>query len=81
MAWIEKVPEDRAEGLLADVFEAAKGRAGKIYEILRVQSQNPRVLRRSIELYVEAMRGRSPLSRAQREMIAVVVSKTNDCHY
>jgi AhpD family alkylhydroperoxidase len=27
------------------------------------------------------MHGPSPLSRAQREMLAVVVSRANDCHY
>jgi alkylhydroperoxidase family enzyme len=32
-------------------------------------------------LYVTVMRGESDLSRAQREMIAVVVSTANQCHY
>ena len=31
--------------------------------------------------YDELMRGESGLSKAQREMIAVVVSATNRCHY
>jgi len=81
MAYIRTVAEEEAEGLLADLYEQARSRAGKIYNILRIQSVNPRLLRRGIELYVEAMKGRSPLTRAQREMMAVVVSKVNDCHY
>jgi uncharacterized peroxidase-related enzyme len=34
-----------------------------------------------MELYLDIMFGRSPLSRAQREMIAVVVSVANGCQY
>jgi alkylhydroperoxidase family enzyme len=44
-------------------------------------SPNPPVLVGSMHLYVAAMRGPSPLSRAQREMLAVVVSAANDCFY
>ena len=32
-------------------------------------------------LYREVMFGRSELSRADREFLAVVVSRANDCHY
>jgi len=35
-----------------------------------------------VRLYEELMLSdRSPLSRAQREMIAVAVSQSNHCHY
>jgi uncharacterized peroxidase-related enzyme len=39
------------------------------------------VLRDSIRLYQTVMFGPSPLTRAQREMLAVVVSRANDCEY
>ena len=81
MAWIETVPESDAEGLLARIYAGTKKRASRIFNILRVQSVNPPVLRGSISLYTDLMHGESPLSRAQREMIAVVVSRTNECHY
>jgi hypothetical protein len=42
---------------------------------------HPAALRAHYDLYRTLMFGRSELSRAQREMIAVVVSKTNGCHY
>lgn len=35
---------------------------------------------RSTALYGTLMHGGSPLTRAQREMLAVVVSRANDCH-
>jgi alkylhydroperoxidase family enzyme len=38
-------------------------------------------MRASIGLYLAIMHGRSGLSRARREMLAVVVSKANGCHY
>jgi uncharacterized peroxidase-related enzyme len=34
-----------------------------------------------VTLYAHLMRGKSPLSRSQREMIAVTVSAENDCFY
>jgi alkylhydroperoxidase family enzyme len=49
--------------------------------ILRIHSLNPRSMRDHYALYAHLMRGPSPLSRVQREMIAVVVSAENDCFY
>ncbi len=81
MAWIATVPLEKAEGLLGRIYNSAVERAGRVFGILRVQSLNPTVLRSSAEMYRSIMFGKSPLSRAQREMIAVVVSQANDCHY
>ena len=81
MAWIETVGDDEARGTIEEHFRKARERAGKVYNIVRIQSLKPRILDRSMALYIEVMRGRSDLSRAQREMIAVVVSKANACHY
>ena len=49
--------------------------------ILRVHGVHPRTMRLHYELYLELMRGPSPLSRIQREMLAVAVSAANHCHY
>lgn len=49
--------------------------------IIRVHGVHPRVMRQHFELYVELMRGDGPLTRVQREMIAVAVSAVNSCHY
>ncbi len=82
MAWIETVEPGRASGLLRKIYDAAVKRAGKVYNIVRVQSPRPRVLRSSIQLYLEVMHSKeSGLSRAQREMIATAVSQINSCHY
>ena len=81
MAWIKLVEEADASGLLARIYDAAIKRAGKVFEILKVQSNNPPALKASLDMYTATMMGKSPLSRAQREMLAVVVSRANECHY
>ena len=49
--------------------------------ILRIHGVHSRTIRRHYDLYRELMYGKSPLTRIQREMIGVVVSAANDCHY
>ena len=81
MAFIHIVDEKDAEGLLARIYDAARKRAGRVYNILKIQSQNPAALQGMIDLYAATVRGESPLTRAQREMLAVVVSRANNCQY
>ena len=81
MAHIETVHPDDAEGKLKAIYDAARDRAGKVYEILRVQSLDPEALATWIRLYRQVMFDPSGLSRIEREMVAVVVSKANGCHY
>lgn len=49
--------------------------------IIQIHGVHSRTMRQHYELYRELMYSRGPLSRIQREMIAVVVSATNQCHY
>ncbi|RMD97953.1 MAG: hypothetical protein D6812_14320 [Deltaproteobacteria bacterium] len=81
MSWIETIAPERAVGFLKRQYDEAVKRAGRVWGIVRIMSPNPRVLKASLDFYGALMRGRSPLSRAQREMIAVVVSAANRCVY
>lgn len=54
---------------------------GSSIPILRVQSINPPVSGGDVNLYRAVMFGPSPLTRRQREMLAVVVAAALDCHY
>lgn len=81
MAFVPTTPPDEASSLLRKLYDQAVRRTGKVFQILRVQSARPRVLRSSTQLYLDIMYGESSLSRAQREMIATVVSTANDCFY
>jgi uncharacterized peroxidase-related enzyme len=73
--------EDEATGLLAEEYAAARARAGKVYNIVKAMSLSPETLRASMGLYRQIMFGPSELSRAERELVATVVSRANDCHY
>ncbi|MDP6946847.1 MAG: hypothetical protein QF464_22045 [Myxococcota bacterium] len=79
--WIQTTSVVESKGLLRRVYEEAIARAGKVYAIVRAMSPNPRVLRSSIQLYRDVMMGTSPLSRAQRELLATTVSRLNECDY
>lgn len=81
MAFIKTVTLERATGELARHYRAAIARAGRIFNVIRIQSLNPSVLAASTALYRATMFGPSGLSRAEREMIAVVVSRENECFY
>ena len=82
MAWIRTIAPGEATGLLRRLYDEAISRAGKVFSVLSIQSLRPEVLEIGVKLYEELMFSpRSPLSRAQREMIAVAVSRVNQCHY
>lgn len=72
MAFIKYVPEDQIP---------AEDRVSDTDNILRIHGVHSRLMRRHYDLYVELMHRRGPLSRVQRELIAVVVSAANGCHY
>lgn len=82
MAWISTVVPDAATGLLKRLYDTALRRAGRVWNVIRLQSLRPETLQASTKLYLEVMLSpKSPLSRAQREMIATAVSRANGCHY
>jgi alkylhydroperoxidase family enzyme len=49
--------------------------------ILRIHGVHPATMRHHYDLYVELMRAPGPLTKVQRETIAVAVSVENHCHY
>ncbi len=81
MPYIQQVSDDQAAGPVKRELDRARKRAGRVWNIVRIMTPNPESMRTSMSFYVAIMHARSPLSRAQREMLAVVVSKANNCHY
>lgn len=81
-AWIQVIPEAEASGelqaLYAQEFDAEKQGTDNI---LAVHSLNPPTLRAHADLYHSVMHAKSPLRRSEREMVALVVSAINKCHY
>ncbi|MBA3805665.1 MAG: carboxymuconolactone decarboxylase family protein [Acidobacteria bacterium] len=81
MAWIKVIQETEASGELKQLYQRMTGAWGGVDNILKIHSLNPPSLRAHFEFYKTLMHGPSGLSRVEREMIAVVVSSANHCHY
>ncbi|MCK5759862.1 MAG: carboxymuconolactone decarboxylase family protein [Candidatus Delongbacteria bacterium] len=58
-----------------------QNRVKDLDNIIQIHSVHSKVMKQHYEMYLEIMRKRSPLSKAQREMVAIVVSLINECHY
>jgi uncharacterized peroxidase-related enzyme len=81
MTWIEVIDEGEASVELKAVYERIKGARGKLSNIMQVQSLNPKAMAAHLDLYMALLFDRSGLTRAERELLAVVVSAANDCEY
>ncbi|MFI5272801.1 MAG: carboxymuconolactone decarboxylase family protein [Ktedonobacterales bacterium] len=81
MPYIRTIGDDEAGEPLRDDYDAAIKRAGRVANVIRIQGLAPRVLRASVALYSALMIAPGALPRWTRELLAVVVSRTNGCHY
>lgn len=81
MAWIKVIPEDEARGRLAQLYELYRGPEGGVDNVLKIHSLSPGSMAAHFDLYKLLMRSTKELRKAKREMIAVVVSGLNRCHY
>jgi uncharacterized peroxidase-related enzyme len=81
MARIKTILYGEATGRLKEIYDALISKRGKLADIHQIQSLRPESIVKHMELYMEIMFTRSELSRARREMIAVVVSVANGCTY
>ena len=82
MSWIETIDTKDWDGELHEMRDrVADPRSGKVDHIMAIHSLNPRSLIAHETLYESAMRGTASLRKVDREMIAVLVSSINKCHY
>lgn len=81
MAYIRYVSSLDGGHQLSALHERLGDRDGDVDNILWIHSLNPPSMQHHFEMYRHLMRGPSPLTRTQREMVAVVVSTLNDCFY
>ena len=82
VAWIRVIPEEAAEGDLAALYDEHRTRqTGSVDNILKIHSLHPETLADHARLYRTLMYGKGALSRSEREVIGVVVSVENRCHY
>lgn len=81
MARIKVIEENDAEGRLQEIYTDLITKRGKIASVHKIQSLRPESIVKHMDLYMEIMYTKSELSRAERELMAVVVSISNKCHY
>ncbi|MFT4649297.1 MAG: alkylhydroperoxidase family enzyme [Glaciecola sp.] len=82
MAWIKTTPLDAAQGQLLELYQSALDPStGELDNIMSIHSAHPPGLAAHLALYNAVMRGTSSLRKVDRELIALVVSQKNDCHY
>lgn len=83
MTWIRSVPPDRADESLAALYETIRSRsaAGRVSEVWQVHGLDPRGLETLYAHYRVLMGDPAPLTQAQAELLALVVSATNGCGY
>jgi len=81
-AWIRMLGFEEAQGRLAEIYRRLWDPAkGPLDHILRIHSLHPRALEAHLGLYKTVMQGTATLPKLEREMIALVVSRLNGCHY
>ncbi len=82
MAWIRLIEREDAEPALAARYAAiADPVTGDVDNILKVHGLDPIGLDAHLALYRSAMRDTAALPKVDRELLAVVVSRANDCGY
>lgn len=82
MSWIETIDEGDARGRLAELYgRALDPHSGAVDNVLKVHALHPRGLAAHLELYKAAMHPTPGLTKADRELVAVVVSQANGCQY
>lgn len=81
MPYIDVIDYPEATGELKEIYDGLLESRGKLAEVHKIQSLNPKSIMNHMDLYMTIMFGKSPLRRYQREMIAVIVSIANKCKY
>ena len=81
MSRIKIVEPEKATGRLKDIYDGIVKKRGKLADVHKIQSLRPESIVHHMDLYLEIMFSKSELSRAEREIMAVVVSVANGCEY
>lgn len=81
MPFIKVINENEATGELKHVYEIINSKRGKLSNIMKIHSLMPDTMIKHLELYLSIMFSETNLSREEKEIISVVVSKMNKCEY
>lgn len=81
MSRIKVIEPKEATGRLKEIYDDLIKKRGKLADVHKIQSLRPESIVAHMDLYMEIMFSKSELTRAEREMMAVVVSAANGCEY
>ena len=81
MSRIKVIEPEDATGRLLEIYNDIVKKRGKLADVHKIQSLRPESIVTHMDLYLEIMFSKSELTRAEREMMAVVVSVANGCEY
>ena len=81
MSFISYIDYDNIPEELGKVLDKWWSKRSRPANIIGISGYHPQAMDGHMALYRALQYGRSPLSRTQREMIAVVTSGLNGCHY
>jgi uncharacterized peroxidase-related enzyme len=81
LAWLHVPSEAEVPEEVRSLWQRADEKLGFVPNVLRTWALRPQHMLRWRKYMDELLKGDSGLTEAQREMIGVVVSSTNRCHY
>jgi uncharacterized peroxidase-related enzyme len=81
ITWLRLPEEGDLPEAVLELWAPSREKLGFVPNVLRAYSLRPSHLLTWTAWFDEAMKGESGLTKAEREMIAVVVSVANDCAY
>lgn len=81
ISWLHVPAEEDLPEAVLELWAPSREKLGFVPNVLRLYALRPSRLLAWNAWYEEAMKGESGLTKAEREMIAVVVSVANDCAY
>ena len=80
--WIETIREDEWDGQLVEMYgKVVDGAYDRVDNIMQIHSLDPAAMQSHLGVYNAAMSGTKTLRKVERELIALIVSDINDCHY
>lgn len=81
LAWLRVPAPEELPAEIHALWKAPREKLGFVPNVLRLYALRPAHLLAWNSHYEELMKGQSGLTKAEREMIAVVVSVANECRY
>ena len=81
MPYVNTIPYEESDGELKEVYDMLLKSRGRIPNVQAVSSLKPNIMKTLMVPVGSVMFDEYGVSRAERDMVAAVVSATNKCQY